>query len=197
MERILKIGLWLIGLWVANTASSIELDEGLKAYNAGDYETALKVFKPLAEQGIARAQFILGLMVDRGKGVSKDRREAAKWYELAAEQGFADGQFNLGSMYENGKGVRQDYGEAAKWYQLAAEQGSVYSQVSLGYLYSFGEGVRKDRVYALMWFNLATFQGYKEAAEAKKTISNIMTPSQIEKAQELARQCVIKNYKDC
>ena len=197
MKRILQISVWILGLWLTNSASSIELDEGLKAYNAGDYETALRVFKPLAEQGIARAQFILGLMADSGEGIVKDQRQAAKWYQLAAEQGSSDGQYNLGYMYENGKGVRQDYEEAAKWYQLAAEQGSVYSQVSLGYLYSFGEGVRKDKVYALMWFNLATFQGYKEAAEAKKTISNIMTPSQIEKAQELARQCVKKNYKDC
>ena len=161
MGRILKIGLWLIGLWVASAASSTELDLGLKAYKAGDYETALRVLRPLAEQGIARAQFILGLMADSGEGIVKDQRQAAKWY------------------------------------QLAAEQGSAYSQVSLGYLYFFGEGVRKDKVYALMWFNLATSRGYKQASEAKKTISNIMTPSQIEKAQELARQCVKKNYKDC
>jgi len=37
-------------------------DEGVAAYYRGDYETALKEFRPLAEQGDADAQYNLGVM---------------------------------------------------------------------------------------------------------------------------------------
>ena len=41
-------------------------DEGRAAYERGDYATALKEFRPLAEQGLAKAQAILGFMYDQG-----------------------------------------------------------------------------------------------------------------------------------
>ena len=96
-------------------------DEGVAAYNRGDYATALKEFRPLAEQGHAIAQFNLGYMYLKGQGVTQDYAEAVKWFRLAAEQGDADAQFNLGVMYNNGYGVTQDYAEAVKWFRLAAE----------------------------------------------------------------------------
>ena len=76
-----------------------------------------------AEKGDAKAQFVLGLKYDTGKGVRQDYTEAEKWYRKAAEQGYAEAQFNLGTMYDEGRGVRQDYAEAAKWYRKAKDQG--------------------------------------------------------------------------
>ena len=64
--------------------------------------------KPLAEQGIAEAQYNLGLMYSNGQGVPRDDEEAVKWYRLAAEQGFAESQTNLGLMYGTGRGVEQE-----------------------------------------------------------------------------------------
>ena len=71
-----------------------------------------------------RAQFLLGLMYDRGRGVPQDYKEAAKWYRKAAEQGDSLAQGELGWLYNVGKGVVQDDKEAAKWYAKAAEQGT-------------------------------------------------------------------------
>ena len=62
-----------------------------------------------AEQGVANAQYDLGVRLDNGLGVVQDYNEAVKWYRLAAEQGVAPAQFNLGKMYYRGKGVAQDY----------------------------------------------------------------------------------------
>ncbi len=42
--------------------------EGLDAFDRGDYETALKEWRPLAEQGVAKAQYGLGFMYQKGKG---------------------------------------------------------------------------------------------------------------------------------
>ena len=95
-------------------------DEGLAAYERGDYETAVWEFESLAEQGDADAQFFLGFMYGDGQGVPHDYAEAVKWYRRAAEQDHADAQNNLGVMYDRGRGVSQDYVQAHLWYNLSA-----------------------------------------------------------------------------
>ena len=100
-----------------------DFQKGGAAYLSGDYATALREIKPLAEKGYDLAQLVLGMMYDSGKGVPQDYKAAAKWYRLAAEQGHAAAQFNLGVMYEYGEGVPRDYKTALKWHRLATEQG--------------------------------------------------------------------------
>ena len=98
-------------------------NKGLEAVKAGDYATALKEWKPIAEQGNAAAQFNLGLMYAKGDGVLKDYAEAAKWYRLSAEQGDADAQNNLGVLHVYGHGVLQDNVTAHMWYNIASANG--------------------------------------------------------------------------
>ena len=100
-----------------------DYDAGLKAAQAGDFQTALKEWKPLADQGHAGAQLNLGVMYYNGYGVPEDDAEAAGWFRLAADQGLADAQNNLGVMYASGEGVVEDDAEAVRWYRLAADQG--------------------------------------------------------------------------
>ena len=64
-------------------------------------------------------------------------------------------------------------------------------------MYIKGKGVLQDYVLAHMWFNLAASQGDKLATENREIVAKEITPSQIEKAQRLARECVKKNYKGC
>ena len=82
----------------------------------------LDELRALAEQGDAVAQFLLGAMYYRGRGVPQDYAEAVRWYRLAADQGAADAQGNLGIMYALGWGVPQDDDEAHMWLNLAAAQ---------------------------------------------------------------------------
>jgi uncharacterized protein len=93
------------------------------AYGKGDYATAERLLRPLAEQGDADAQNILGLMYYSGQGVPQDYAAAATWFLKAAEQGDTDAQYDLGVMYAKGEGVRQDYAAAVSWYRKAAERG--------------------------------------------------------------------------
>ena len=97
--------------------------EGVDAYKRGDYDTALKEFLPLAEQGVAVAQFTLGGMYDKGHGVPQDYQEAFRWYRLAAEQGNEAAQGKLGTMYYLGQGLPKDNVLAHMWVNLAAAQG--------------------------------------------------------------------------
>ncbi len=164
MKRVALAVALLIGL---ATPSQADYQAGVAAYSRGDYATALQEFKPLAEQGIAEAQFSLGLMYWHGRGVPQDSAEAAKWYRLAAEQGqattrsgrraIATAQFSLGAMHADGAGVPQDYILAHMWFSLAGSR--------------FPPG--PDRDFAAK---------YRDFAATK------LTPAQIAEAQRLARE---------
>jgi len=117
----LSIGVGLVLVLAAPTWADYQA--GVDAYHAGDYQTALKEFRPLADQGDAAAQNNLGYMYELGKGVSQDYQEALRWYRLAAEQGDPPAQSNLSYMYYHGQGVPQDYVQAYMWVTLAAAQG--------------------------------------------------------------------------
>jgi uncharacterized protein len=71
----------------APPAIAQDFDAGMGAYQAGDYATALREWRPLAEQGNAMAQFNLGVMYDDGEGVAEDDVTALMWVNLAAAQG--------------------------------------------------------------------------------------------------------------
>ena len=159
-----------------------------------DQEMAAQWFRRAAEQGYAAAQFNLGVMYEEGRGVPQDDKVAAQWYKRAAEQGYAVAQFNLGGMYKQGRGMPRDDKMAAQWYKRAAEQGHGDAQFLLGTMYDEGRGVSKDFIYAHMWINIA-FGEYADIF--LQPLEKKMTPSQIAEAQELARECVRKAYKDC
>ena len=142
-----------------------QLQQGLEATKRGDYQTAFKLWLPLAEQGDAKAQFNLGLMYGNGRGVKQDDFEAVKWYRKAAEQGDADAQVNLGSAYSAGRGVKQDDFKAVKWFKKAAENGSENGQFKLGLSYLIGRGIQKDRTLAKEWLGKACDNGDQQGCE--------------------------------
>ncbi len=161
----IAIGLVAVALFVGSVAAhAADIDAGINAYHRGDYATALRIFRQLAEQGDAKAQIKLGVMYARGwvvktkgkiieyRNVRPDHAEAARWFRKAAEQGDADAQYNLGIMYANGRGVTQDY------------------------------------VQAHMWYNLAAAQGKETASKLRDITEKMMTAEQIAEAQRLARE---------
>lgn len=185
----------LLSVSLAVTAFGGQLEDGIAAYDRGDYATAFRLMKPLAEKGDAKAQHNLGVMYDYGRGFPQDYSRALKWYRRAADQGIPDAQHNLGLMYYYGQGVPQNFIEAARWYRRAADQGMPDSQVNLGIMYYNGQGVSQDYVLAHMWLNLAASQ-YPESV--KKKVNDVvhyrdivdakMTPAQIAEAKRLARE---------
>lgn len=104
----------------ATVAEADSYDEAEFAYDRGNYTRAARLFRPLAEQGIASAQFKLGLMHSKAWGVPQNYRTALRWFHMAAEQGHAGAQYNLGLLYERGRGVRRDFVRAHMWYNVAA-----------------------------------------------------------------------------
>ena len=185
----------LIFLSMAVTAVAGQFADADAAYARGDYATAYRLLKPLAEQGNARAQYDLGFMHEKGQGVPKDDVEAAKWYRKAAEQGNAIAQVNLGFMYDKGQGVPKDDVEAAKRWRKAAEEGFARAQYNLGFMYDTGQGVPKDYIQAYMWFSIAASRFHESerenrelAVKSRNLVASKMTPAQIAEAQRLAKE---------
>ena len=112
-----------LAVMLAMPVAAQDFDKGWTASKRGDYATAMREWRPLAEQGDATAQHNLGLMYHKGQGVLQDNAEAMKWFRKAAEQGEALAQSALGIMYREGQGVPQDFVQAHMWLNLSAAQG--------------------------------------------------------------------------
>ena len=107
----------------ANPVAAAELEDGADAFQKGDYRTALRLWRTLAEQGDPDAQFNLGHMYHIGLGVPQDHQQAVFWDRQSAERGNGAAQFNVGVIYYTGQGVDQDYVQSFMWFDLAAIKG--------------------------------------------------------------------------
>ena len=161
---------------------------GMDANNRGDYATALRAWRPLAEQGHAVAQYSLGLLYANGQGVPKDDVQARQWYEKSAAQGHANGQVNLGILYDYGRGVPQDFKKAVYWYRLSANQGNDLAHRQLGLLYERGDGVQQDYVEAYMRYSLGAANGATRGATLRDALAKQMTPDQIAEARKRTQE---------
>jgi len=80
---------------------------------------------------------------------------------------------------------------------FAPGRGGVNAMYDLGLRYALGQGVAKDLTHAYMWWDIAASQGNEDAKRKRNIIEEQMTSAEVSKAQELARECVAKDYKDC
>ncbi len=126
MSRIAKsLAVWLSGFWLGLGAapSFADFQDGLAAYDAGDYEAALEAWLPLAEAGDLEAQVAVAGLYLEGRGGPADSAAAVRWYRSAAERGDAVAQLNLGDLYYRAVGVERDLGQAYFWLTLSMRQG--------------------------------------------------------------------------
>ena len=161
MRDLIRVGCvaLVLSLSLAAPVAAGPFENGVAAYKRGDYATALRLWRPLADQGDAVVQKSLGFMYANGHGVPRDYAEAVKWYRKAAEQGDADAQANLGDMYANGQGVPRDYVQAHKWFNLAAAH-----------------------------FPASETEGREKAVINRDRVAGKMNAAQIAEAQRLARE---------
>jgi len=139
-------------------ASAGDFYAGLDAYRAGDFETAMAEWLPMARQGDPDAQYRVGRLHARGHGVDRDDGIAVEWFLKSANQRYAPAQNDLGQMYEQGRGVEQDDSEAVRWFRAAAEAGRGVGQANLAMMYDQGRGVAQDDDAAFRWYRRAAQQ---------------------------------------
>ena len=113
-------------LHVSATARA-DMQAGWQAYTAGDYETAIGEWQPLAEAGDYQAAYALGMAYQ----IQGEHAEAVPWYEQAASAGLTEAQVLLGTMYAQGGDVPRDLVRAYAWLYKAAEKKSPNAQLIL------------------------------------------------------------------
>ena len=77
----------ILGLSFATPVAAGALEDANAAIKRRDYATAVRLIRPLAEQGDANAQYNLGVFYDNGLGVPQDKVRAYMWFNLSAAQG--------------------------------------------------------------------------------------------------------------
>ena len=89
------------------------------AWDRANYETALRVWLPMAEEGDLEAMNYVGEIFERGLGTDPNFDIARLWYERAATAGYKPAQVNLAVLYDTGRGVERDPIAAINWYRRA------------------------------------------------------------------------------
>jgi TPR repeat protein len=148
--------------------------------------------------GSADAALALGFIYRDGTGVPKDEDKAVAWFRTAIDLGEISGKLRLAQLYAKPSFHESTAaGRAAELFREIANSGPgdnsiAIAQEGLGTLYAQGRGVPQDYVLAHMWFNLAAAGNIfpvdgANAATARGRVAKQMTPEQIGRAQELAR----------
>ena len=90
LPRLARITAFALAALVSVPTAAGPSEDAESAYKNGDYATALRLSRELADQGDAQAQSRLGLMYREGHGVPQDYQQAVQWFLKAAEQGRAN-----------------------------------------------------------------------------------------------------------
>jgi Sel1 repeat len=97
VKKQVMIGGLILAVQILGAAGAVAgpWEDGMAAYNRGDYVPAIRLFRPLAEQGNAKAQNVLGVMYRRGQGVARNSVRAFVWFSRAAARGDATAKAEL------------------------------------------------------------------------------------------------------
>jgi len=112
------LGILLGAVVTATTVQADSYTDAFAAAESGNYDQALNLFTPLAEQGNAQAQFNLALMYHGGLGVKRSEQQALVWYQRAAANGSKEAQEFLAVGYQEGWfGLPRDNQQASYWFE--------------------------------------------------------------------------------
>ena len=153
---------------VAEKAS--RFDQGIAAYDAGDYATAYKIWDKLASEDDLAAMRNAAQLLRQGKGVEKDAGKAFRLFKEAAEKGLVTAMANVAEMYLAGEGTDRNPEAAAAWYARAATAGLSIAQMKLSEMYERGLGVERDAGRSRALLERAARNGYAPAQAKLKAM---------------------------
>ncbi len=149
-----------------------------------DYARAAYWYGKAAAQGLAPAQYRLGTLYERGKGVARDLEAAQGWYERSAGLGNVKAMHNAAVLAASSDGHKPDYARAFKWFSLGASHGLKDSQYNLAVLLEHGLGTSVDLTEAMFWYSLAGKQNDPDAARRAATIAKTLSEADVKLVQD-------------
>lgn len=161
-----------------------DLEDGIAAFEKHDFNTAVRLIKPLAEQGIIEAEYFMGTFYMYGHGVPMDPPQATVWFKRAfghwetqARAGNPAAMVEVAGMLTSGLGVDRDDKAAAEWLRKAGELGDADAWAELGGLYVEGTGVPKDVAEGERLLKKASAAGSVRANEMLAALSKRVDPA--------------------
>ena len=146
-------------------------------------------FVKAADNKLAVAQFSVGMMLEHGKGTTRNLDQARKYYQYAAEQGNLMSIYRLAMMNAAPQNptIKPDFKVALKWFNMAANAGLVDAQYNLAVLYEKGHGTDVDLVETYKWYSIAGNKGDKQAKKRAEVIKLELSTSQVLQAQNAVK----------
>ena len=142
------------------------LENGINAFEKGQYKTALRDWKSMENENNPDAIFNIGLLYMKGLGVEQDYVKAKTIFKKAAHYGSVDAAYNLGVIYKKGLTGHPSTKDAIYWWKQAADYGHADSQFNYGVILAYGKGIKKDEKAAIELWLMAAEQGHEGAIQA-------------------------------
>lgn len=114
---------------------------------------------------------------------------------LLIKNGNDEGIYHLGVHYLKGYGVMKNHKEALKLFRQIINDGDAQGHV--GDIYAEGKGVLQSNIHAHMWYNIGSSNNNFGSGSDRDAIALKMSPTDVAKAQAMARVCVKSAYKNC
>ncbi len=165
-------------------AAAQDVQSGIAAWQAGDYNAAVQQWRPLADAGNADAQFNLAQAYRLGRGVAQNLNLAEQWFERAARQRHEQAGASLGLLlFQNGRAR-----EAMPWLQAAAGRGDPRAQYVFGTALFNGDVVRRDlpRAYGMM--RAAAAQGFPQAQTQLAAMEQQLSTEDRRRGEQMAAE---------
>ena len=173
----------LVLLAIAPAAQAQTVKAGVEAWQRADYDSAVKIWRPLAEAGDADAAFNLGQAYRLGRGVPISLAAAQTWLDRAARKGHLDAQTTLGLLLFNG-GNRIS---GLRWLRTAAERDEPRALLIYGTALFNGDGVVRDPVHAYAYVSRAAAQGLAPAQTTLAEMDKLIPLEERKKGVALAQ----------
>lgn len=169
----------------ASGAQAGDLEDGIAAFEKHDFNTAVRLIEPLADQGNVEAEYFMGTFYMYGHGVPMDPPQATTWFKRAyghwetqARAGNAQAMVEIATMLTSGLGVARDDKAAADWLRKAGELGNAEAWAELGGLYVEGAGVPRDMAEGERLLKKAAAAGSARANEMLQKLAARTQPAQ-------------------
>ena len=171
--------------WIASLAAPLpaqSVKAGIEAWQKADYAAAVTIWRPLAEQGDADAQFNLGQAYRLGRGVPIDLGAAQIWFDRAAVKGHVDAQTTLGLLlFQNGNRTG-----ALRWLKAASDKGEPRAMLVYGTALFNGDSVPQDPVQGYAYISRAAAQGLQAAKDTLAQLDRMLPLDDRKKGAALA-----------
>lgn len=186
MKRCLALTVAIACLIGGSAAASAQLAKGIELFDRAEFDAAERELAPLAKNGDAKAQYVLGVMYLNGMVQPPSKTAALEMMIRSGELGFDRAYVELARMYREGHGVDQDFAKSFFWSMKAANAGDVGAQLQVADSLAFGHGVKRDPGEAYKWYEIAIHYWGSLAANARDIVAESMSAEQIAESKRRA-----------